>query len=82
MVDDESAEGAYAALKMVIAGLAEDVLELAAARPPTTARERIAEMSQMAQAGRDLALAANAAGMALARAYSLAMTSESLQKPL
>ena len=81
MVDDENAEAAYNALKMVIAGLAEQVLELAAANSPATAQGRISEMSSQAQAGRDLTLAADAAAMALARAYSTKPDKKSSRQP-
>lgn len=81
MVDDENAEAAYNALKMVIAGLAEQVLELAAANSPATAQGRISEMNSQAQAGRDLALAAHAAAMALARAYSTETGENSSPQP-
>ena len=77
MVDDESAEAAYDAIKMVIAGLAEQALELAAASSPATAQGRIAEMRRLTGIGQDLALAGGAAAMALARAYPVAAGSES-----
>ena len=76
MVDDESAEAAYDALKMVIAGLAEQALEMAAASSPPMAEGRIAEMVALAQIGRDLAMAAETAAMALARVYPGARSPE------
>lgn len=82
MVDDESAEAAYAALKMVIVGLGEHVLELAARRSPPTAQERRLEMSRIAGAGRDLVLAADAAAMALTWGYAAPAPSESSQTSL
>jgi hypothetical protein len=82
MVDDESAEAAYDALKMVIAGLAEQALELAAASSPATAQGRVAEMRRLTGIGEDLSLAAGAAAMALGRAYPAAAGSESPHEPL
>lgn len=82
MVDDESAEAAYDALRMVIAGLAEHALELAAASSPATAQGRIAEMRRLTGIGEDLALAAGAAAMAVARAYPAGPGSESPREPL
>lgn len=68
MVDEEDAERAVEALKMVLAGLPEEALELISDTWPSDLADRGARLQRLAALGRDLAIGADAAAMALERA--------------
>jgi len=65
IVDSENAEAAAKALRMVIAGLAEQTLEAVATPEPGAIADRVTSLEELADLGRDIAMAANAAAMAL-----------------
>lgn len=69
MVDDEMAERAYVALKMIVGDLAARAMDFGADAAPPTARLKVVELQTIASIGRDIALAADAAAMVLQRAY-------------
>lgn len=71
MVDDIEAEKAYDALKAVIGDLAEIAMEFAAAAPPRGASAKVNQLDSMVLVGRDIALTAEVAAMALRRAYDI-----------
>lgn len=67
MVDREDAERAVRALRMVIAGLAEQVTDMVATPDAADRPARIAALGQLQSLGRDIAVAAEAATMVLQR---------------
>lgn len=67
MVDENDIETATTALRMVIAGLAEQVIERVALPEPGAVEQRIAAYDELTRLGRDIALAADAAAMTLRR---------------
>ena len=67
MVDREDADKAANALGMVIAGLAEDILEHVANARPKELDERLSQLRSIAASGTDIAVAANAALISLER---------------
>lgn len=67
MVDREDAERAVRALRMVIAGLAEQVTDTVATPDAADRPARIAALEQLQWLGRDIAVAAEAATIALQR---------------
>ena len=70
MVDSENAEAAAIALRMVIAGLAEQILEAVATPEAGTAAFRITALRELAELGRDIATAGETAAIALRRVES------------
>lgn len=69
MVDDEEAETAITMLQMMIAGLAEDIADAAAARTPGDLSARLMALAKMKRDGELIALFAESATEALHLAF-------------
>ena len=65
MVAGDEAEKAATMLRMVIAGIAEDVIEMVASSTPKELTGHIAVLERLARNGDDIALAARSAASAL-----------------
>ena len=67
MVDDKEADNAIRALRMVIAGLAEQVTDTVATPELVDRSARIAALEKLQSLGRDIAVMAEAATITLRR---------------
>ena len=73
MVNEDDIETATTALRMVIAGLAAQVIDHVALPEPGAVEQRIAAYDELARLGRDIALAADTAAMALRRSSNVGL---------
>lgn len=73
MIHPDEARQGYDLLKSLIAGLAEDAVDLAASRAPDDAVGRIAHMNALGALGADMAALAAAAAVLIARGAETAL---------
>ncbi len=67
MVDEENAKLATNYLRMIVAGLAEEAIELVSRADAPDRAQQVVDLTQLEHLGRDIAHAASAAAMALKR---------------
>ncbi len=73
MIHPDEARDGYNLLKSLIAGLAEDAVDLAASRAPDDGEERITHMNALSALGADMATLARAAAAIIARGAETAV---------
>lgn len=73
MIHPDEARDGYNLLKSLIAGLAEDAVDLAASRAPDDGGRRIAHMNALGALGADMATLSAAAAVLIARGAETAL---------
>jgi hypothetical protein len=73
MIHPDEANQGYDLLKSLIAGLAEDAVDMAASRAPDDGDGRIAHMTALGALGADMAALASAAAVLIARGAETAL---------